>query len=176
MELLMQKREALHQGYMLEQRGGTFGMAVRTHDISIPSYREELRKRGLVQLTQDNGNSHVTTLQTTPPTPEMCREVVAVMDERRPEIIEAMQAEIKGLQLEMKDPALGRDERAYMRLQCIRMEETVKQMQWEAKNITPESLYQFFRDENIRLRASSVPAEMREALQVLRDEETLTYA
>ena len=170
MELLMQRRQALHEGYMLEPVGGTFGMAIRTHDISIPSYREEMRKLHLVQLTQDNGNGRVAELHSTPPSRDICQMLVEEMAGRRDAAIAEFEAQIKYEEMEMKDNNLGRDERGYMRLRVRAMRETIAQMKWEAENITADDLYRFFRTEDIALRAKMVSPEMRESLSVLREE------
>ncbi len=173
MELLLQKRQALHEGYMLEQVGGTFGMAVRTHDISIPSYREEMRRQKLVQLTQDNGNGRVAELHSTPPTREMCQMLVDELATRRDAEIERFQADIKAEEIEMKDTNLSRGERGYMRIRVKALQETILQMLWEAENVTADDLYRFFRAEDITLRAKMVSPEMRESLSVLREEQEM---
>ena len=173
MELLMQKRTAMHEGYMLEESGGTIGMAVRTHDISIPSYREEMRKRKLVQLTQDNGNGRVAELHSTPPTRDACQMLIEAMDARRDGIIEKFQAEIKTEEIEMKDTNISRGERGYMRLRVKALQETILQMLWEAENVSADDLYRFFRTEDIQLRAKNVSPEMRESLSVLREEQEM---
>lgn len=170
MELVMQKRRQEYEGYILEPTGATYGQAIRTHDISIPSYREEMRRRGLVQLTGDNGNTSVRGLETTPPSLELCEMVVDVMAARREAAIEEIKATIREEELEMKDTTIGRDERAYLRLRVRGMKKVIELIESEVE-ITADDLYQFFRGEDIRLRGSFVPPELRHSLAVLRDEQ-----
>lgn len=172
MELVIQRRSQEFEGYVLEPQGATFGQAIRTRDISIPSYREELRRLNVVQLTGDNGNTSVRGLATMPPSLELCQQLIEEIAARRPDAIEALQAVISEEEREMKDAALGRDERGYLRLRVKAMKQVIDLMQAE-ESVTAEELYQWFRTEDVRLRGSFVSPELRQSLAVLRDEQEL---
>lgn len=171
MEPKLQRRRDLMDGYVLAPTGATVGDAVRSADISIPSYRQKLQKKGYVILTEYGANDRAAELRTSPPTLETCRAVVEEIEKRKAAVLAELGDQLQEAEEELAQRDLGRQERSFWRVRAKNLREKIAAI--EGEEVTPEELHMAFVREDVTLRATAVPPQLREALEAIERERAL---
>lgn len=172
-EPTLQKRRDLMDGYLLSPDGASVGDAIRSADISIPSYRQRLEAKGNRLLTRYGANDRAADLRTQPPSLEDCARALATINTRKEQMLATLREDLEESKREMKQGELGRSERSYWRARVRQLERKIEQIALE--DVSAEELHAAFLREDAALRASFVPPEMRHALEAL-ERERVTLA